>query len=184
MLPSTDWIQCVFQKSPLSQWDVCNFFKKILSGFFASKQFRISRFVPQFPSYKVQSSNSTQPSIPSEVSSRIIHGMSLDFKPFPLFEAFFTDANVCNFGTWDTTYFGVVSLCISFTNSEVVGIFLFCWGLCIHHWCIFHVITRLCYFIFHDLHQHLPNLMGQMSRFSFFTFWSWLVCSCFLLWHL
>ena len=26
MLPSTDWIQCVFQKVPLSQWDVCNFF--------------------------------------------------------------------------------------------------------------------------------------------------------------
>ena len=114
MLPSTDWIQCVFQKVPLTQWDVCTFFKKILSGFFAWRQIRISSFVSQFHSCKIpsSSSNATLYTIRS-----IIQDYTWNVSRFPnlfhCFKSLLKMQSVCNFGTWDTTYVGVVSLNIS-----------------------------------------------------------------------
>ena len=54
MLPSTDWIQCVFQKVPLTQWDDCNFFKKSCQDFVHGDKFESPVSCPSFTAAKYQ----------------------------------------------------------------------------------------------------------------------------------
>ena len=109
----------LFKKVPLSIFETfATSFTRSFTRFFASKQFSISSFVSQFfTAAKFQVQIPTQPSIPSPVLSKILHGMSLGFKPFPLREVFFLDANARERPH-------ILMFFISSINSELVDVLL------------------------------------------------------------
>ena len=113
MLHSTDWIQfnVFFKKAHCHNEMFAISLRKSCQDFFASKHFPISRFMSQFPSCKIPSSNSnatfyTIPKIDQDYTWNVSRFPNL----FHCFKSLLKLQSVCNFGTWDTTYVGFYKL--------------------------------------------------------------------------
>ena len=169
MLPSTDSIQFAFEKSStVDIWDFCNIFYKIFYKIFCIETILNLQFrVPVFHSCKIPSSNfnATLYTITS-----IIQDPTWNVSRFQTFStawSIFFGRKCAKFWHVRDHIFWCMFF-ISSTNSELVDVLL-----ASMYALLVYLLMWLpdCATLWNDLHQQLPNLVDQMSRFPFYKLW-------------